>query len=386
MNPIQYRKSENHANADCLSRLPIRSQEGAADIIDVFQMETISTLPVTAAKIASETVNDKDLYDLLQALQSGSQVHKSKRFNIEQIEFSIQDGVIMRGHRVVIPKVLQSKILEELHIGHFGVIRMKSLARSYCWWSSIDRDIEAMAQSCANCNAHRNNPPKVNVHNWQPASAPMQRVHMDFAGPFMGKMFLILVDAYTKWPEVHIITNITAKNTIEKCRQMFAAFGLPQTLVTDNGKTFISSEFQQFLDVNGIKHKLTAPYNPATNGQAERFVQTLKQALGRMKCDTLNINLALSKMLLQYRSMSHAITNKSPAEMFLERKLYTRLDLIFPTKEEQTANHSKINKYFVCDKRVACRNYTATGKWKFGRVIKRLGTLHYKILLDDGRS
>lgn len=72
-------------------------------------------------------------------------------------------------------------------------------------------------------------------------------------------------------------------------------------MVTNNGRTFTPHEFQPFLQVNGIRHKRTAPYNPATNGQAERFVQTLKQALKRMKCDissNLAINLALSKMLL----------------------------------------------------------------------------------------
>lgn len=217
---IQYRKSENHANADCLSRLPINSQEFAVDVIDAFQVETINTLPVTAAKIAIETNKDTNLRDLLQALRTGNQVHKSKRFNIEQVEFSLQNDVIMRGYRVVVPKALCSQTLEELHSGHFGVVKMKSLARGYRWWFVIDKDIETLAKNCANCNAYRNDPPKVDVHIWQPSSAPMQRVHMDFAEPFLGKMFLILVDAYSKWPEVHIVTDITAKTTIVKTKNV----------------------------------------------------------------------------------------------------------------------------------------------------------------------
>lgn len=201
-------------------------------------------------------------------------------------------------------------------------------------------------------------------------------------------MFLILIDAYFKWPEVHIMTNITAKSTIEKCKQIFAAFGLPRTIVTDNGRTFISHDFQQFLKLNDIRHKLTSPYNPATNGQAERFVQTLKRSLQRMNCNPTNVNLALSKLLLQYRSMSHALTNKSPAEMFLGRQLYTRLDLIRPTQEntkENTANQNTTNKSFVNEERVACRNYLGQEKRKFG-FVKKLGKLHYKVKLDDGRS
>lgn len=92
----------------------------------------------------------------------------------------------MRGHRVVVPKSLQSHILKELHSGHFGVVKMKNLTRGYCWWTGIDRDIENLAKNCVNCNAHKNNPPKVEVYVWQQPSAPMQRIHVDFAGPFLG--------------------------------------------------------------------------------------------------------------------------------------------------------------------------------------------------------
>lgn len=122
---IQYKKSEQHANADCLSRLPIKHQENVTDVIDVFQLEIIETLPVTVKEIESETKKDKDLHTLMQAMQAGKEVHKSKRFNLAQVEFSLHNGVVMRGHRVVVPKTLRSRVLEELHSGHFGVVKMK---------------------------------------------------------------------------------------------------------------------------------------------------------------------------------------------------------------------------------------------------------------------
>lgn len=128
---------------------------------------------------------------------------------------------------------------------------------------------------------------------------------------------------------VHIMSDITITSTIEKCKQIFAAYGLPQVIVTDNGRTFTSHDFQLFLKQNGIRHKLTSL---ATNGQAERFVQTLKQSLKRMNCNPRNVNVALNQLLLQYRSMSHAFTNKSPAEMFLGRKLYTRFNSSYRRK------------------------------------------------------
>src|SRR5436190_14574218 len=107
---------------------------------------------------------------------------------------------------------------------------------------------------------------------------PMERVHIDFAGPFMKSYFLIIVDAYSKWPEVIPLNSITTYNTIESLRHFFSNFGIPQIIVSDNGSQFLSHEFQTYLQLNGIRHKRSAPYHPATNGQVERYVQTLKQA------------------------------------------------------------------------------------------------------------
>lgn len=127
----------------------------------------------------------------------------------------------------------------------------------------------------------------------------------------MGYNFFVLIDACTKWPEVHLMKNITAKETIVKCREIFAIFGLPRVLVSDNGRTFTSSEFQNFLNENRIIHKRTAPYHLSTNGLAERFVQTLKQALRKLNCDGENIKTTL--------------TMKSPAEAMFGRNLRSRL-------------------------------------------------------------
>lgn len=100
----------------------------------------------------------------------------------------------------------------------------------------------------------------------------------------MGHYFFILVDAFSKWPEVYITKDLTLKlfkgNTIiQKCRRIFTTFGIPEIIVSDNERHFISNEFAQFLRCNDITHKTTAAFHPATNGQAERFVQTLKIAL-----------------------------------------------------------------------------------------------------------
>lgn len=105
------------------------------------------------------------------------------------------------------------------------------------------------AKNCSACNTFNNNPKNVKIkHRWKPATKSFQRVHVDFAEPFMGYNFLVLVDAYTRWLEIHIVRNINSEKTIKKYREIFTTFELPQLLVSDNGRTFISKEFQFFLN------------------------------------------------------------------------------------------------------------------------------------------
>ena len=106
-----------------------------------------------------------------------------------------------------------------------------------------------------------------------------QHIHVDYAGPVAGKMLLVVVDAHSKWPEVVPMPSSTTARTIQALRDMFARWGIPEQLVSDNGPQFTSDEFRVFMQSNGVKHIRTAPYHPATNGAAERFIQTVKRAL-----------------------------------------------------------------------------------------------------------
>ena len=92
-------------------------------------------------------------------------------------------------------------------------------------------------------------------------------------------MFLIVVDSHSKWPEVFQMNSTTTSATISILRMLFARFGIPREIVSDNGPQFISHEMKEFLKSNGIRHMTSAPFNPRTNGLAERFVQSFKQAI-----------------------------------------------------------------------------------------------------------
>ena len=173
-------------------------------------------------------------------------------------------------------------MLEELHKTHPGVSKMKALARSYVWWPHMDKEIEEVVRTCENCQANRPSPPVAQLHPWEWPEQPWSCIHLDFAGPFMNHMFLVLVDAYSKWLDVQVMQSITTAKTIDKLNKIFSTHGLPQKIVTDNGPSFTSDEFKRYMQANGIKHITSAPYHPAANGLAERAVQTMKQGIRQM--------------------------------------------------------------------------------------------------------
>jgi len=383
---IKYRKTENHGNADGLSRLPIKEKFIANyDALDVYTIDTLNILPAKANEIKLETSKDPNLLKLVEALEKGVSL---KKFGLQDHEFALNNGILLRKDRVVIPENLRNRILKELHMGHMGMVKMKGLARNYVWWQGIDLEIEKMVRNCKECSRVQNNPKPVPVHHWEPTEEAFQRIHMDFAGPFTGHNFLVCVDAHTKWPEVYVMKNITATSTIEKCREIFARFGIPKMLVTDNGRTFISREFQDFVKANGIIHRFTAPYHPATNGAAERLVQTLKQWLRKTNLIKENVKTSIQKFLFHYRITPIPELKQSPAEIMFGRRLRNRLDLIFPKELELKKGAIKRDgtRNFEIGDKIAAREYLNKElKWRFGSIHKKLGKLHYLIKLENGK-
>lgn len=191
-------------------------------------------------------------------------------------------------------------------------------------------------------------------------------LHVDFAGPFEGHMYLVAVDAHSKWPEVHVMDCTTANKTIQVLRGHFSRHGTPHILVSDNGPQFCSEEFSTFLKLNGVKHIRSAPFHPATNGLAERFVQTFKHALKSSR-GTAPVQQRLDSFLLTYRNTPHATTKKTPAMLFLGRRLRLRLDCLKPSvagivhrsqeaQQLQRQQHAKERQFVVGDS-VLVRDY-----------------------------
>ena len=221
---IQFRRTEDHSNADALSRLPlsVNNVSTTTYLTDTFMIGQLQALPVSAEQVATVTRRDTVLSKVYNYVQKGwPQTVKDdeKPYWRRAKELSTQSGCLLWGNRVIIPGPLRNKLIDELHQNHPG-IGMKSIARSYFWWPALDRELEEKARSCVACQSVKNSSASAPLHPWLWPAKPWQRVHIDFAGPFMNRTFLIVVDDHSKWPEVIKMHSITAQKTITELRKL----------------------------------------------------------------------------------------------------------------------------------------------------------------------
>ena len=313
-----YRPGKENGNADALSRLPLKIEPKSTPIPQevVNLVDHLNQSPVDALKIKQWTLRDPVLSQVLKFTLQGwpAQVNDEniKPYLTRKDEISVQDGCLLWGSRVVVPPKGRTDVLNLLHDTHPGMSRMKSLARGHVWWPGIDKEIEEKAKKCSTCQVHQRTPQRVPLHPWEWPHRPWSRIHIDYAGPFMGKMFLLIIDAHSKWLDIHITNSCNTQSTVEKLRMTFANHGFPKMVVSDNGPAFVSKEFEEFMKNNGIRHVKSAPYHPSTNGLVERAVQTFKKA---MKKQSGTLQTRLSRFLFKYRTTPHTTTGISPAEL-----------------------------------------------------------------------
>lgn len=412
---IEYVQSKNN-NADYFSRLPLKEELKEFDCESSYlnYIASNTDLPIVWEQIKNETQRDKILAQVCKYVNMGWPKKLSlvfKPYINYKNNFSVVDGCLMLGHKVVVPCTLQKNVLNQLHNAHFGMVKTKSLARSYVWWPRISYDIENLVTSCEYCLKSKSDPPKSPLKNWDYPERAWERIHIDFLGPIFDKYILVLVDAHTKWLEAVVTSNTKSSSTINILRDIFARFGLPFFLVSDNATTFKSNEFQTFLGKNGIKFLEISPFHPASNGQAENAVKTVKQALTKVikKTSIDELNRSLNNFLLSYRIAPHCSTGKSPASLMFQRNIRSVLDFvnnnINVTKPSNSQGNLELNcnkiiksqknqcKYFkgIRNKNysvgdhVAVRDYRIVNKpsWIKGVIHKKIGPKTYFVIIPS---
>ncbi|XP_037811309.1 uncharacterized protein K02A2.6-like [Lucilia sericata] len=235
---------------------------------------------------------------------------------LKRHELSMESSCLFWGYRVIIPKQLRAEVVAFLHASHMGIVKMKSMACECCWWPNQGKDLEEIVKACDPCLMTRPSPPQQELIPWPRSEEVWSRIHIDFFGPFLKRWCLVVVDNTSKWVEcIDMGSNTTSRAVISVLRELFARFGLPKCVVSDNGTSFVSNKFKLFLKFNGIEHITSPVGHPATNGQAENSVKTIKNAPKR-SLDNIPISefnsVAGCDLSLMLRTASLTNTQKEP--------------------------------------------------------------------------
>ena len=176
---------------------------------------------------------------------------------------------------------------------------------------------------------------------------------------------------------------------VNKLRSIFATHGLLEVIVLDNGPSFISEDYKNYLKLNGIADIKTAPYHPSSNGPVERYVQTFKTML-KKATECGDVNEKVDRLLFSYRTTPHSVSGLTPAELLMKRRLRTRLDIFRPNpggrRKSVVVQDKGWLREFQVGEEVMAENYCKTGgKWLIGCIAKRIWATNYVVRLNSGQ-
>ena len=293
--------------------------------------------------------------------------------------YSICNEVVMYSDWVVISVALQKWIQKEFHVGHPGISRIKSLIRSYVYWTNMDRDIENTVKTSKGC-ALAAKAPSIELSLWPKTDWPWSRIHIDFAGRLDCFYYLIVVDSFSKWPETFRYKKATKEVVTSFLHELFAWFwvldGRVRVIVSNNGSQFISSKFKEFCQTFSMEHITIAPYHRRSNGQTDRFVDTFKRALREAR------DKAIQQFLQVYRVTpnKNAPSAMTPAEVMFARMIKSVLDKLLQNQSQPGYTNKLNRKRFKIGEKFFFRMFQSNKSyWETSTVEKQIGNMIYII-------
>ncbi|CAL4097523.1 unnamed protein product [Meganyctiphanes norvegica] len=229
-------------------------------------------LPLTATDIAKAMRKDPVYGQLLLAVKSGVYDRQEKLFKpyLQVIDsLTAEADCLHYGNIVVVPSRQQNKLLFELHHTHIGIVNMKTLAKKYDWWPSLDKDIESVVASCVGCSKFTDKSPMAPLIQKPWATWPMERLHVDVVD-YKGVKLLLVIDAFTKFMWTYLFGRAPSTTQILRVlHSLFAGYGIPNFLVSPDNSLFISQEFSEDISSWCINHVKQPLNHLASNGIAK---------------------------------------------------------------------------------------------------------------------
>lgn len=282
-------------------------------------------LALTAKEVEVASAKDPCLTMVRESVTTGDWTRLSgTMYKALSDELWVMGQIVMRGNRIVMPESLWSQVILLAHDGHQGMARTKARLREKVWWPQMDKQVEQYIKTCYPCQLVGPRGKPEPIQSTKLPEGPWMDLAVDIV-EVSGNKFLVVVDNYSRWPEVILLKKPDSQHVVAALEAIFLTHGLPLSVRSDNGPPFTSHDFEQFLEHLGIRHLKGVPYWPASNGEVERCNGTILKAFRIASIEGKKWQDELRNYLFQYRVTPHTTTGISPAELLMGRKLRDKL-------------------------------------------------------------
>lgn len=405
---LSYRPGTQIPVADALSRAPTTTQPPDTEFENVNSLALSPFNPQRLSEIKQATASDDTLVQLMDTVVKGWPNEKSKLpvcitpyFDYRD-ELTVQDGIVLRGERVVIPTSMRKDLKDKVHAGHFGINSCLRRARDLIFWPRMSSEIRQYIESCDICASHgtKQAPEPLNMH--EVPNRPWEKVGTDIF-TIKGRNYLVTVDYFSQFFEVDFLPETTSEVVVTKLKYHFARHGIPDVVVSDNGPQYSSQHFKAFSRKWVFSHETSSPGNSKANGAAEAAVKVAKNMM--KKCHDAKEDHYLG--LLNLRNTPQEGLTTSPAQRLMGRRTKTIVPTTSSLLKPAAAEHIEGEKQRMENKRskvaeryidrkdlpplqlgdaVRMQPIDNSRDWKEATVTQRLKSRTYEVTTRDGRN
>ncbi|XP_033747087.1 uncharacterized protein K02A2.6-like [Pecten maximus] len=349
---IIYKKGTHMYMADTLSRafLPSTDEErrNISHNIEVEQVNGVKHLavsPETLCRLQRATKTDTNLAELMCVIRRGwpdsmeqLSLEVKKYFPFRE-ELTIQNGLVFKNDRVIVPFSERQNMIERAHSSHIGLQGCLRRAKESLYWPNLYSDFEKHIQACKTCNTYSAENSREPMIPHETPNRPWEKVGVDLFHT-AGKDYLLTVDYYSDFVEIDRLHDKKGNEVIRKLKSHFSRYGLPCIVMSDNGPPFNGKQFSDFSKEYEFQHITSSPRYPQSNGKVENAVRTVKRILEKSRKDRRDPYLAI----LDWRNTPGEIVKSSPVQRLYGRRTRTLLPLTTPLLEPSTIPTSETRK------------------------------------------
>lgn len=290
-----------------------------------------SSTAVSIADIIRQYGKDDTLKQLLKDIKIGRQSEMVKNSPYSKVfsGLAVVDGVVVRGDRVVIPSYFVPRVIAAAHEGHLGIEKTIQNVRERCWFPLISKLCKEFVETChPGCSSavRQVSPPE--IQEKEASTRPWQVCHADFKGPIggpRGYYFHVLIDEYSKWPEIAVTNSTNFERLFPVVERSFATHGIPEKIIHDNGAPYNSRAWKEFAKASGFIAQGCTPEHPQANGLAEEMMSSIVKLVHASLAENKDPKLEIYRYLLNYRNTPHPSTGFTPSRLLMGRVIKTKI-------------------------------------------------------------